>query len=122
MFHWDLTQFKNKASVRVPLPSHVHNNNMDTDSSSCSMASLQLAGHVTSGNGGTCVTSDTGSQDSHNDYGYSTRLGISDPASPSLSVTDSEPLVDLHVIYMIRIHLSTTINNNFRQKTQVSVK
>merc|ERR1711862_1052497 len=104
MFHKDLTQFKNEARVRVPLPSHVHHNNVvDTDSSSCSMASLQLAGHVTSGH--TCVTSDTGSLDSHNDSGYSTRLGISDPASPSLSsVTDCEPLLDPQAIYMIPQH------------------
>ena len=50
------------------------------------------------------MTSDTGSLDSHNDSGYSTRLGISDGASPSLSgstVTDSEPLLDPQAIYMI---------------------
>ena len=113
MFHKDLTQFKNEARVRVPLPSNVHNN--DTDSSSCSMASLQLSGPLQ----GVCVTSDTGSLDSHNDSGYSTRLGISDPASPSsLSVTDSEPLLDPQAIYMIPTHWDTSkcydsYNNNF---------
>ena len=118
MFHKDLTQFKNEARVRVPLPSHVH---QDTDSSSCSMASLQLAGHVSGGgHAGTCVTSDTGSLDSHNDSGYSTRLGISDPASPSLSVTDSEPLLDPQAIYMIPSHWdNNNYNNNFTADTVV---
>lgn len=103
MFHKDLTQFKNEARVRVPLPSNVNN---DTDSSSCSMTSLQLNPTCP---GGTCITSDTGSLDSHNDSGYSTRLGISDPASPSsLSVTDSEPLLDPQAIYMIPQHWETS--------------
>ena len=104
MFHKDLTQFKNEARVRVPLPT-----NNDTDSS-CSLTSLTLADNMTANqrpafSGWTnhkLPTSDTGSLDSHNDSGYSTRLGISDPASPSLSsITDSEPLLDPQAIYMI---------------------
>ena len=119
MFHQDLardlTQFKNEARARMPLPTLGHP--ADTDSS-CSVTSLQMA-HVTaaacpdhvSAPGGRGVApclghaSDTGSLDSHNDSGYSTRLGISDPASPSLSsVTDSEPLLDPQAIYMIPQH------------------
>merc|ERR1712083_1285622 len=49
-------------------------------------------------------TSDCGSLDSHNDSGYSTRLGVSDGASPSLSGsigTDPEPILDPQAIYMI---------------------
>jgi len=50
-------------------------------------------------------TSDCGSLDSHNDSGYSTRLGVSDGASPSLSgsigSTDPEPILDPQAIYMI---------------------
>ena len=45
---------------------------------------------------GTCHVSDTG-------------LGISDPASPSLSsITDSEPLLDPQAIYMIPQHWQQT--------------
>ena len=99
MFHRDLTTFKNEARVRRPLPlTSTH----DTDSS-CSLTSLHLRPPVSSHT--TCHVSDTGSLDSHNDSGYSTRLGISDPASPSLSsVTDSEPLLDPQAIYMIPQH------------------
>ena len=98
-FHRDLTTFKNEARVRRPLPlTSTH----DTDSS-CSLTSLHLRPPVSSHT--TCHVSDTGSLDSHNDSGYSTRLGISDPASPSLSsVTDSEPLLDPQAIYMIPQH------------------
>merc|ERR1711884_918875 len=72
----------------------------DTDSS-CSLTSLHLRpGPVTSSHA-TCHVSDTGSLDSHNDSGYSTRLGVSDAASPSLSTTDSEPVLDPQAIYMI---------------------
>ena len=81
-----------------------------TESSSCSLASLQSA----------TMVGDTGSLDSHNDSGYSTRLGVSDAASPSLSTTDSEPVLDPQAIYMIpadwdsQYHpgLPTNFNNN----------
>jgi len=81
-----------------------------TESSSCSLASLQSA----------TLAGDTGSLDSHNDSGYSTRLGVSDAASPSLSTTDSEPVLDPQAIYMIpadwdsRYHhgLPSHFNNN----------
>ena len=139
MFHQDLTQFRNEARVRVPLPrsdvselicsnnsinnnnnSNNNNNNNNsnnrkelermTESSSCSLASLQSA----------TLAGDTGSLDSHNDSGYSTRLGVSDAASPSLSTTDSEPVLDPQAIYMIpadwdsRYHhgLPSHFNNN----------
>ena len=134
MFHQDLTQFRNEARVRVPLPrsevgelicsssSNNNNNNNNnnnssrkqlermTESSSCSLASLQSA----------TMVGDTGSLDSHNDSGYSTRLGVSDAASPSLSTTDSEPVLDPQAIYMIpadwdsQYHpgLPTNFNNN----------
>jgi len=90
--------------------------NNDTTSSTSSMASLNSLGlpvarfeSVSQSSArpnlvGIPMTSDTGSLDSHNDSGYSTRLGISDGASPSLSgstVTDSEPLLDPQAIYMI---------------------
>merc|ERR1712025_1211344 len=90
--------------------------NNDTTSSTSSMASLHSLGlpvarFESSSQSSTRpnlvgipMTSDTGSLDSHNDSGYSTRLGISDGASPSLSgstVTDSEPLLDPQAIYMI---------------------
>jgi len=90
--------------------------NNDTTSSTSSMASLNSLGlpvarFESSSQSSTRpnlvgipMTSDTGSLDSHNDSGYSTRLGISDGASPSLSgstVTDSEPLLDPQAIYMI---------------------
>ena len=103
MFHRDMTTFKNEARVRRPLPMPLTSTN-DTDSS-CSLTSLHLRpGPVTSSHV-TCHVSDTGSLDSHNDSGYSTRLGISDPASPSLSsVTDCEPLLDPQAIYMIPQH------------------
>ena len=104
MFHRDMTTtFKNEARVRMPLPIPLTSTN-DTDSS-CSLTSLHLRpGHQISSHA-TCHVSDTGSLDSHNDSGYSTRLGISDPASPSLSsVTDSEPLLDPQAIYMIPQH------------------
>lgn len=106
MFHRDLTTFKNEARVRMPLPIPLTSTN-DTDSS-CSLTSLHLRpGPVTSH--ATCHVSDTGSLDSHNDSGYSTRLGISDPASPSLSsITDSEPLLDPQAIYMIPQHWQQT--------------
>merc|ERR1719369_512152 len=93
-----------------------HGENNDTTSSTSSMASLNSLGlpvtrfesssqSTTRPNlVGIPMTSDTGSLDSHNDSGYSTRLGISDGASPSLSgstVTDSEPLLDPQAIYMI---------------------
>ena len=114
MFHKDLTQFRNEARVRVPLPrsdvselictnssnnnNNISNNNNNrkqlermTESSSCSLTSLQS----------TTMVGDTGSLDSHNDSGYSTRLGVSDAASPSLSTTDSEPVLDPQAIYMI---------------------
>ena len=117
MFHKELTQFKNEARIRVPLPT-----NNDTDSS-CSINSLSL-GDTASANQRSAFgwtnhkqpTSDTGSLDSHNDSGYSTRLGISDPASPSsLSIADSEPLLDPQAIYMIPQHWDTKLNynNNF---------
>ena len=104
MFHRDMTTFKNETRVRRPLPMPLTSTN-DTDSS-CSLTSLHLRpGPVTSSSHVTCHVSDTGSLDSHNDSGYSTRLGISDPASPSLSsVTDSEPLLDPQAIYMIPQH------------------
>ena len=83
-----------------------------TESSSCSLASLQS----------TTMVGDTGSLDSHNDSGYSTRLGVSDAASPSLSTTDSEPVLDPQAIYMIppdwdskylhTVHLPHNNNNN----------
>jgi len=93
-----------------------HGENNDTTSSTSSMASLNSLGlpvarFESSSQSSTRpnlvgipMTSDTGSLDSHNDSGYSTRLGISDGASPSLSgstVTDSEPLLDPQAIYMI---------------------
>merc|ERR1712242_285159 len=90
MFHKDLTQFRNEARVRVPLPRSDVSELICTNSS-CSLASLQS----------TTMVGDTGSLDSHNDSGYSTRLGVSDAASPSLSTTDSEPVLDPQAIYMI---------------------
>ena len=139
MFHKDLTQFRNEARVRVPLPrsdvselictnssSNKHNNNHKermTDSSSCSLASLQS----------TTMVGDTGSLDSHNDSGYSTRLGVSDAASPSLSTTDSEPVLDPQAIYMIPAdwdcqtyhhpHLASSLyhNNNNNNNNGVAI-
>ena len=119
MFHKDLTQFRNEARVRVPLPSsEVSDLNASkqldrmTESSSCSLASLHS----------TALVGDTGSLDSHNDSGYSTRLGVSDAASPSLSNTDSDPVLDPQAIYMIppdwdskylhTVHLPHNNNNN----------
>ena len=106
MFHRDMTTFKNEARVRMPLP--LTSANGDTDSS-CSLTSLHLRPGPVSSHTGTCHVSDTGSLDSHNDSGYSTRLGISDPASPSLSsITDSEPMLDPQAIYMIPQHWQQT--------------
>ena len=84
-------------------------------SGSCSLASLQSCepGQCAGRPGlvGLPLTSDTGSLDSHNDSGYSTRLGVSDGASPSLSASSSRqsaaagrpssPLLDPQAIYMI---------------------
>ena len=51
-------------------------------------------------------TSDCGSLDSHNDSGYSTRLGASSaPTSPSLS---SSPILDPAAILLAPTHWSTT--------------
>ena len=44
------------------------------------------------------LTSDSGSLDSHNDSGYSTRLGVSDTASPSLSGSIGERAFSLSIL------------------------
>ena len=121
MFHKDLTQFRNEARVRVPLPSSEvselicsnNNNNNNTgkqldrmtESSSCSLASLHS----------NTMVGDTGSLDSHNDSGYSTRLGVSDAASPSLSTTDSDPVLDPQAIYMIPPDWDSKYQHSFHQ-------
>ena len=108
--------------------------NNDTTSPTSSIASLQSLGlpvqsleSISQSSTrlnlvGIPMTSDTGSLDSHNDSGYSTRLGISDGASPSLSgstVTDSEPLLDPQAIYMIPHEWDTSdVSSNARQSAR----
>jgi len=98
--------YEHISSMTTGLQSY-RSENHDEDSH-CSLGSVNLVGLPLASTEssshsivGLPVTSECGSVDSHNDSGYSTRLGISEGPSSSPELTDSEPVLDPAAIQMV---------------------
>lgn len=98
--------YEHISSMTTGLQSY-RSENLDEDSH-CSLGSVNLVGLPLASTEssshsivGLPVTSECGSVDSHNDSGYSTRLGISEGPSSSPELTDSEPVLDPAAIQMV---------------------
>jgi len=98
--------YEHISSMTTGLQSY-QSENLDEDSH-CSLGSVNLVGLPLASTEssshsivGLPVTSECGSVDSHNDSGYSTRLGISEGPSSSPELTDLEPVLDPAAIQMV---------------------
>jgi len=98
--------YEHISSMTTGLQSY-RSENLDEDSH-CSLGSVNLVGlpltSIESSSRsvvGLQMNSECGSVDSHNDSGYSTRLGISEGPSSSPELTDSEPVLDPAAIQMV---------------------